>query len=334
MKLFHSLTTFESARIKLTCYYLLGLLFTILVFTYLTFQAKESAFIRVRSTVDQVVAEENAILQFQKSFDETNRVFRRRVLVADVFLIVGAALLSWWLSGRTLKPIKHMIDQQKEFAQDVSHELRTPLTNISLEIQTNRELYKLPQHQKELLISIEEEVSRMTHMVQGLLLLVRSKAVNQGYSFSTVKIVALLHRSVKAMTPLAKQKQISLNLVSNSEVEVIGDNEQLYQVVLILIDNAIKYSPAKTSISISGSRDQSGAIIKVQDEGFGIPDEDQKEVFNRFYRSKSLGDTKTKGSGLGLAIAHRIVSLHQGTIQLHSTPSVGTTFTVRLPLAS
>lgn len=324
---------FEKARVTLTAYYLVSLLLIIFVFTLLTFQAKESAFIRVRNTVDEVISEDNAIKRFQQSFDETNQNFQERLIVADTILILLAAGFSLWMSGRTLAPIQAMLQLQKEFAADVSHELKTPLSNISLEIQTARRIHRLNPQIATLLVSIEEEVSRMTHMVQGLLLLVRSQqgsidAVNEEVDLSTV-----IYKSVHTMTPLAEQKSLAL-IVGNPlpKAHVWGDREQLLQVILILIDNAIKYSPSDTTITIGLDIDQSGGQIIVADQGVGIPEQDQEAIFDRFYRSHAIGDVKIKGSGLGLAIAKRIIDLHAGTIRLKSEVGKGTSFYVRLPL--
>jgi len=326
------MSAFDFARLKLTIYYLLSLLVIILVFTLLTFQAKESAFIRVRTTVDQIVEEQRMVEQFQHSFDETNRNFQRRLLVADSILILVATIFSWWMSGRTLAPIQDMLKQQKDFAADVSHELKTPLANISLEIQTARKLERLPRSAMKLLTSIEEEVSRMTHMVQGLLLLVRSQHSGLLQELVPTDLKPLLKKSALAMKPLADRKGIAIETQIHQSVKVLADAAQLYQVLLILTDNAIKYSPQKTTITIRLITDNSGAIIEVIDEGYGIPENEQEAIFDRFYRAHSLGDTKAKGSGLGLAIAHRIVTLHAGTIRLNSQLGEGTTFTIRLPL--
>lgn len=329
-----SWSAFEKARVTLTAYYLISLLVIIFVFTLLTFQAKESAFIRVRNTVDEVISEDNAIEQFQQSFEETNQNFQERLIVADTILILLAAVFSWWMSGRTLAPIQAMLQLQKEFAADVSHELKTPLSNISLEIQTARRIHRLNPKIVTLLVSIEEEVSRMTHMVQGLLLLVRSQQGTIDMVREKIELSVVIYKSVQTITPLATQKSVILAVGDTlPEARVWGDREQLLQVILILIDNAIKYSPAKTTISIDLDIDQSGAQIIVSDQGVGIPKQDQEAIFDRFYRSHSIGDAKIKGSGLGLAIAKRIVDLHAGTIRLSSELSKGTTFYVRLPLA-
>lgn len=324
-----TLTPFQLARFKLTGWYLL--MFTILIgtFTYLTIQAKQSAYVRVYQVVNSASPGSPQVVEFADKFEEFNRRFRERLIFFDVVLFGISGWLAYFLSGKTLKPIQNMVEEQTAFAADVSHSLRTPLTTISLEVETYTRLrQRIPKDLKLLFTSIQEEVFSMTQLVSGMLTLVRSETDTFRSRFSLFDLKDIVQGVVTKMQPLAGAKNQQLKMERVDKVKLQGNADSLKQVLYILLDNAIKYSGSGSITTVSLMKQASVVKLIVRDTGKGIPKRDLPHIFNRYYRA----DKKTKGTGLGLAIAAKLVAQHEGTIKVTSEVHKGTNFTVTLPL--
>ncbi len=275
---------------------------------------------------------ENELLEAQIQ-EIHDRVLATLLLVnAAVFVIGGSA--SYVLARRTLQPIEDNLDAQRRFTADASHELRTPLTAIRTEIEVALRGGQ-PNHEEShrIMRSTLEEVQRLEHLSKGLLRLAQYEEQEQSLPMQKVDLKSVIADTVKQNEVLARQRQITIKsgLASGN---VLGDHQSLVDLLGILIDNAIKYSPKK-SIVIVETRETSGhMILSVKDQGIGIKASELPHIFDRFYRADaSRSKEKTDGYGLGLSIAKQIVDRHHGSIEAHSTPGKGTTILVTLTKA-
>jgi len=231
----------------------------------------------------------------------------------------------------TLSRLENLFDSQRRFLADVGHELRTPLTVIKGNIDLMRRMDCTDEESME---GIENEVGRLTRMVGDLLLLAQAESGRLPLEQHIVELDTLLLEAMGQMQVLAGNR-LSLKLGEIDQVLVCGDQDRLKQVLVNLIGNAIKYTPQGGEVNVGLGKENDKAKIVVSDNGPGIPEEDLPYIFERFYRGeKSRTRSKDgKGFGLGLSIAYWIVRNHNGTIEVSSQTSKGTTFCVWLPLA-
>ena len=150
---------------------------------------------------------------------------------------------------------------------------------------------------------------------------------------AAVDLGGLIETATASFQPLAAEHRLELTVAAPSDLSVRGDNEQLRQVVVILLDNAIRYSPDGGRVHVQARRDGSSALVTVHDTGIGIGPDELPHVFERFYRADEARNRQAGGAGLGLAIARELVMRHGGKISVESTEGAGSTFTVQLPLA-
>ncbi|MDO8445747.1 MAG: heavy metal sensor histidine kinase [Deltaproteobacteria bacterium] len=240
--------------------------------------------------------------------------------------------------GRLAETFNEMISrlnnsfrQINQFSSDVSHELRTPLTIMRGEMEVAMRTQRTPEEYKEVIASGLEEVERMSLMVEELLLLSKTEHGELKLNVSTVALRKLLEAIYDNATALARGKGVSISIQSNDEVYIEGDEMRLRQVLLNLVDNAIKYSPSGGEVELSLTRDKEYAHISVKDTGIGIAKEDQEKIFGRFYRVDASRSREVGGTGLGLSICKWITEGHGGKISVVSDIGKGTTFTVSLP---
>jgi two-component system OmpR family sensor kinase len=233
--------------------------------------------------------------------------------------------------NQTLSRLENLFHTQRRFIADVGHELRTPLTVIKGNVNLMR---KLGCGDEESLDSIEAEVDRLTRMVGDLLLLARAESGKLPLDRHLIELDTLL-LEVLQQTQVLAAGRLDLRLGDIDQVLVCGDRDRLKQVLLNLIGNAIKYTPAGGEVVAGLGKDGEQAILTVSDTGPGIPAEDLPHIFERFFRTeKSRTRSKDgKGFGLGLSIAYWIVRHHGGQIDVESEEGHGTTFRVWLPLA-
>jgi len=231
--------------------------------------------------------------------------------------------------NQTLARLEELFTAQQRFLADVSHELRTPLTTIRGNVDLMRRMGGADDVS---LDDIEAELERMTRLVNDLLLLARADVGSLPVTTETVEMDTLLldvYRQVKALRP-----KVEVTLEEVDQVQVTGDSDRLKQLILNLVDNAVKYTPAGGQVFLSLHKDAGYAELTVGDTGIGIPEEDLPFIFDRFYRVDKARARAHGGSGLGLSIARWIVDVHKGTLSVDSKVGEGTTFTVRLPLRS
>lgn len=227
-------------------------------------------------------------------------------------------------------------DTQRQFVADASHELRTPLTAIRgnvdlLEMQLKRS-GSLDDEVERSILDLKRESRRMSRLTEDLLTIARSEAPGGlAIQCHPVDLSEVAKDAVR--TVLASGSGPGISIEGDEEVTVTGDRDRLEQVMLILCDNARRYTPSDGSIVVRIARDRGGARFSVTDTGAGITTEDQQRIFTRFFRADASRERSSGGAGLGLAIAKAIVSAHGGDIDVKSAVGVGSTFTVMLPAA-
>lgn len=241
--------------------------------------------------------------------------------------------------GRLTETINDMISrlndsfkQISQFSSDVSHELRTPLTILRGEMEVALRARRTEEEYKAVIASGLEEVERMTHMVEELLLLSKAEHGEMRLNISDVPLHKLLESAYDNAVILSRGKGIGIAIQNSGEVYVKGDEMRLRQLLINLIDNAIKYSPEGAAVTLSLRRDRDYAYILVKDTGIGISEEEKYKIFERFYRVDKSRSREEGGTGLGLAICKWIAEAHGGKIFVNSEVGEGSTFTVMLPL--
>lgn len=336
---------FESARLKLTAWYLLIITLISILFSVAFYHASTREIERLinrlefrqefpgRPVPDRPFIFENPNLPSLGELEQSKRQLMLILLVINSGVIAVAGVAGYFLAGRTLRPIKEMIDEQHQFISNASHELRTPIATLRAEMEGSLLEKHISDKQARTLISSNlEELGTLQGLSNNLLQLAQVDNVGLEKSMQDLSILEVIKAAERKVKLLANKKQITLKTQSK-EYLVIGDKASLIEALVILLDNAIKYSPAKTTIIISTIENSRTITIKVIDQGIGISEKDLPHIFERFYRADA-SRSKTEGYGLGLSIAKKIIEGHQGTISVQSKEKQGTTFSVTLPRAT
>ena len=248
--------------------------------------------------------------------------------------LIIATIVGHLLSGKAMVPLKSAYEKQRQFAADASHELRTPLAVVmaSADLLQNDPSIKSP-FLKQVIEDVRDEVKKMTKLVSDLLIVARSDNKALKLKPSKFDLGAVAAQTARLMQPLAEQKKITLVADCLPKVIIHADEQKIRQLVLILVDNAVKYTPEGGKVTVEFRKAEKGKVcLAVSDTGIGISPEDQEKVFDRFYRVDKARSREMGGNGLGLAIAQEIVELHKGTIQIESELGKGTTFLVTLKM--
>ena len=243
-----------------------------------------------------------------------------------------AMIVGHILSGKAMIPLKQAYEKQRQFAADASHELRTPLAVVmaSADLLQNDPSSKSP-FLKRVIEDVRDEVKKMTKLVSDLLVVARSDNKALKLKPQKFNLSSLIEQTARLMQPLADQKKIDLQAANLPKVEIQADEQKIRQLVLILVDNAVKYTPEGGKVRVRYESTEKGKVrFAVSDTGIGIAKEDQAKVFDRFYRVDKARSREMGGNGLGLAIAQEIVLLHKGRIWIQSELGKGTTFFVEL----
>ena len=229
--------------------------------------------------------------------------------------------------------LQHSFEQVKQFSIDASHELRTPLTIMRGEVELALRNPKECEEYRRVLVSNLEEILRLSAIIDNLLILSKSDSIQHESVYSDeVSLENLIEELFEDMIIIAEKKQIVINLLRKENIVVRGDRLKLRQLLLNLVDNAIKYTPERGSVSLSLERDNGYAKIMVKDSGIGISKDEQRKIFDRFYRVDKARTREQGGSGLGLSIAKLIAEQHQGKIEVESELGNGSAFFVYLPI--
>jgi heavy metal sensor kinase len=224
-------------------------------------------------------------------------------------------------------------EQMRQFSSDASHELRTPLTVLRTQLESALGSRMSASEVKRIVARCLDEAIRMGSILESLLLLGRGDAGAAAINRERVRLDELLMDTYDESVILAAQKSIDVRIENTDNVLIWGDRERLRQMMLNLVDNAIKYSHEGSAITLSLTKDDGRATLVVRDQGIGIPHSEIPKIFDRFYRVERARSRTLGGSGLGLAIVKWIVEAHGGTIGVKSAVDKGSEFTVSLPVA-
>jgi heavy metal sensor kinase len=235
--------------------------------------------------------------------------------------------------NRMIARLEDAVNGSKQFVADASHELRTPLTVMRGELEGLAQDTHLRNETRESLGSVLEEVERLREIVEGLLALSRLDVGEPPAEWARFDLAALAASTAEQMSLLAEDKNLTVTCESSGEVTVEADRARIKQVVVNLLDNAIKYTPRGGRIGLRVAREDGYAVLDVTDNGIGIPAAAVARVFNRFYRVDESRSREQGGAGLGLAIVKSICAAHGAQVEVMSTPGKGSRFRVRQPLA-
>ncbi|MCX6784200.1 MAG: ATP-binding protein [candidate division WWE3 bacterium] len=329
---------FNNARLKLTIWYLLiimsiSIFFSVAIYYLLNREVNDN-YVRFyrRYQLQQLIdpspfglpPPDQTIIE-----DSTERILGSLGII-NIFILIVSASAGYFLAGRTLKPIENMIDDQNRFVADASHELRTPLTaqKTTIEVNLRDELLTLPQA-KEILRDNLNDIANLQRLSDELLDLAQWQNGDTALELQGVNLNKLITGVIDLVKKSALLKNITIE--ANFEDKIINvDHDKIARLLVILLDNAIKYSPVASNVVITAAIIDHRLKFEVTDHGIGINKEDQTMIFDRFFRSDK-SRSQSGGYGLGLAIAKKIVDQHHGTITVASKLAQGSTFTISLP---
>jgi heavy metal sensor kinase len=236
--------------------------------------------------------------------------------------------------NRMIERLEESFQQINRFSADASHELRTPLTVLQGELESMAQnSSNLPPETRDTIGSALEETQRLTKIVENLLAISRLEAGEARGQLERLDLAELTRSTADQMRLLAEEKHIELNCNGVVPVDVDADPARLKQVVVNLLDNAIKYTPEGGSVSISVIKQDSRAVLEIADSGIGISSDDLPHIFDRFYRADKARSRQMGGTGLGLSIVRSICLAHNGQVRVTSTEGHGSVFRVELPLS-
>ncbi|MDD5174484.1 MAG: ATP-binding protein [Candidatus Omnitrophica bacterium] len=231
--------------------------------------------------------------------------------------------------------LKRLEDIRKDFVANVSHELRTPISSIKGYAETlldgkadNKDTVK------EFLSIIYQDSNRLANLIDDLLDLSRIESGKMNMEFEPLEILPIVNRCINVLGKSARDKSLSIKLDIPADFpKVLGDHKRLLQILLNLLDNAVKYTPENGSITVSAASNRETAQIDISDTGIGISERDLPRIFERFYRVDKARSRELGGTGLGLSIVKHIVQAHNGQVWVKSTLGRGSTFSFTIPTA-
>ena len=301
----------NKAYLKLTFMYASILCFVSIIFSTIIYSNTVNSFnIRPIKSVQS-----EAII---KRDNEIKKEMLFHLIVLDSIIIILGTIGSYFLSKKTLKPIEENLNLQMEFISNASHELKTPITVITME---NEVLLREKNHSKEELLhqikSNLEEVTSLSKLVNILLELARNNKI----TLEKIKVIDVVNNACDKLKILSKKKNITiLNNIDN--LKILANKDILEEVIVIILDNAIKYSDKNTTIKIYNKNSK----IFIEDQGIGIKEKDLKYIFDRFYRADK--SHSTEGYGLGLSLAKHLTEKMKLKISAYNNKEKGSTFVI------
>ena len=256
-----------------------------------------------------------------------------KLLCVAALLFALACYFGYWLAGRNIQPISKMYERQMQFTADASHEMRTPLAVMALATQGLKEDEdsSYSDFAKESIEMLRNETERMSRLTENLMELARGDEGSLTQLKLEVDMSKLCQQVGQQLALLAEKKEITLRTKVDTNLKLLGDEAALNRLLIILLDNAIKYSPAHTVIDFLATKSKNNLLVEVRDQGCGISDKDKEKVFDRFYRVDKARSRSQGGLGLGLSLARTIVLQHHGEIKILDNKPCGTIMQVLLP---
>jgi len=331
---------FRSARIRLTGWYLLIIMLISLAFSAVIYKSVAFEFGRRLNVIERrLKLEEREIrppARPRPFFTEDLEAAKKRVLFilfyANGVILIFSGVAGYFLAGKTLKPIEKAMEEQKRFTADASHEFRTPLTALKtvMEVALRDKNISLKEAKKAIKSNLED-VDGLQSLSNNLLSLANLQSNSKNFAFRDVDIAEVVKNAYRKILPLAKEKNIDLKIKVKKQT-LSANKESLEEMMVIFLDNAIKYTSKKGKVTVRTRTDKKYLTLEIKDAGAGIAKKDIPYIFDRFYRvDQSRSKSKVSGFGLGLSLAKKIIGIHKGSVIVASTLDKGTTFTIRLP---
>ncbi len=335
---------FRKARLKLTAWYLLIIMVISFSFSALIYQLISVEINRFANSqrnriqrhlfIDQkqILVQPFIFIDNDLIAESQKRLFINLAIINGIIFVLSGSL-SYFLAGRTLSPIQKMTEDQKRFISDASHELKTPITALKTMFEVS---FRDPNlnliEAKKVISDAIFSTNQLKTLSDSLLELNHLNNNGSSFKLEPVSIKNLILKAVKKIKPQADNKKIIINTkISKGKITV--DNQKIEELFLILLDNAIKYSPQSSQIKFISLKTRKNIIFKIIDQGIGISTKDLPHIFDRFYRADNARTKNgASGYGLGLSIAQKIVDQHHGHIKVDSTLQKGSTFKIILPL--
>lgn len=251
---------------------------------------------------------------------EAQRITGALALTSALAITLGT-VIAFLIARKLIQPVKEAYESQERFMQDAAHELRNPLAAMTASLQQTT-----PEQRKNPLIkTFMRQTKRLVHINEDLLFLERQNDKN----IVKINVSELLEDIIEELQPLAHKRGISLRLTSDANIQKTMSASDYVRMVKNIIDNALKYSPDKSKVTITQKIIKNELIITVSDNGIGIPTKELPTIGERFYRASNTGTID--GTGLGLAIVQKILNIYGGSKSIESTQNKGTTVTLTLP---
>lgn len=330
---------FKQARLKLTGWYLLIIMVISLSFSALIYQLIDQEINHFANSQRNRIEREFIINQNklppprtidQDLITESQHRLLLNLGLINIVILVFSGSLSYFLADRTLSPIQKMTEDQKRFISDASHELKTPITALKalFEVSLRDPKLKLTDAKQALQDGISQ-TNQLKTLTDSLLELNHK---NDSLVLKTNSVKNLMIQSVKKIQPQADAKKIKIITQPISQ-NFVSDSQKIEELFIIILDNAIKYSPESASIKFLAKTTKKNLVFKIIDQGIGISSQDLPHIFDRFYRADNARTKNgASGYGLGLSIAQKIVDQHHGKITANSILNKGTQFIVSFPL--
>lgn len=259
------------------------------------------------------------------------RELNTALIICTLLLLILGSCSSYLIMRKSMKPLHEFIDKQITFVSDASHELRTPLAIVQSKIENilaypNQKVYEVSE---DLAISLKE-LLRLNKLTTDLLALARSDKNRLTYNLTKENLNIVINEIVEPFIEIASFENRTLTY-EGEDVEALIDKDKMRELIIILLDNALKYTNENDKINVLVTNGVFDAIIEVSDTGIGISEETKEKIFERFYREDKARSRETGGNGLGLSIAKTIVTDLKGKISVDHNDPKGTKFTITIP---
>lgn len=337
---------FQSARIKLTLWYLIIIMLISLSFSAVIYKSVMMELDRFENVQRYRIERQLEFIRqipysLREQFpppstsdldliDETRKRFVVYLVLINTGIAAMTGVLGYFLAGKTLQPIQVMVDEQRRFIGDASHELRTPLTALKTSLEVNlRDTHLDINSARQVITDALHDVNRLQTLSDQLLELAQYEKPLGSFNLEKIDLSTVLKNAVRTITPLAKAKKITIH-TKYQDTLVYGNTEALTHLFIILLENAIKYSHDKGEIYLESMIQNNNKIVTVSDRGIGMDTKDLGHIFDRFYRADEARTHNSEGGyGLGLSIAKRIINTHNAHVDIQSTKGRGTSISIR-----
>lgn len=275
------------------------------------------------------------LLENTDQIDESLQTFKTILIMCMVLFWLISLAVSYFISKKNMAPIIKAWQKQQEFVENASHELRTPLTIIQNSLQ---KLFTTPNEtileQSEPIAQALNETRRLTSLTNDLLTIARSDANETTLALNNLQTQPFITQLAKPFQEIANLENKFFILENYANENVLVDEKKIHQLLVILLDNALKYTQEKDKIILLSQITHDDWLLEVRNTGANISDEDKQQIFERFYREERSRNKNSGGFGLGLAIAQQIVKEHHGKLTVHDLNPKGVIFRAKIPLKS